>query len=92
MKYISKCAFHPNAINIIATGYAKKICPIIFFLLLFLMGGRIKAQTMFRTTGFLHAPIAEIQRDKTVMEGGNVLHLTPLHDFSFTRCYFADTK
>lgn len=56
------------------------------------MGDRINAQTMYGTIGLLHAPTAEMQRDKIVMEDGNVLHLTPLHDFSFTQCYFADTK
>ena len=47
-----------------------------------MMGGRINAQTMYGTTGLLHAPTAEMQKDKTFMVGGNVLHLTPLHYFS----------
>ena len=55
---------------------------IYILLLLLLVGGRIKAQTMYGTTGLLHAPTAEMQRDKTFMVGGNVLHLTPLHYFS----------
>ena len=79
---IIKRAFLSNAINIAATGYAKKTWPIVFFLLLLMMGGRINAQTMYGTTGLLHAPTAEMQKDKTFMVGGNVLHLTPLHYFS----------
>lgn len=74
MKYISKCAFHPNAINIVATGYVKKTWPIIFFLLLLLvMGDKIHAQAMYGTTGLLHAPTADMQRDKTVMVGGSMI-------------------
>lgn len=82
MKFISKCALHSNAINIVATGYAKKTWPIVVFLLLLVMGGKTHAQAMYGTTGLLHAPTGDMQRDKTVMVGGNVLHLTPLHYFS----------
>ncbi|WP_239480702.1 YjbH domain-containing protein [Marseilla massiliensis] len=46
------------------------------------MGDKIHAQAMYGTTGLLHASTAEMQRDKTVMAGGNVLHLTPLHYFN----------
>ena len=77
MKYISKCAFHSNAINIVATGYAKKTWPIVLFLLLLAVEDNIHAKTMYGTTGLLHAPTAEMQRDKTFMVGGNVLQ--PLH-------------
>lgn len=38
-----------------------------------------KSQALRGTTGLLHAPTADMQRDKTFMVGGNVLHLTPLH-------------
>ena len=41
-----------------------------------------KSQIMYGTTGLLHAPTADMQRDKTFMVGGNVLHLTPLHYIS----------
>lgn len=40
------------------------------------------AQTLRGTTGLLHAPTADMQRDKTFMFGGNVLHLVPLDYFS----------
>lgn len=43
---------------------------IYILLLLLLVGGRIKAQTMYGTIGFLHAPTAEIQRNKTGLFGG----------------------
>lgn len=39
---------------------------------------RIHAQALYGTTGLLHAPTAEMQKDKTFMFGGNVLHLVPL--------------
>ena len=34
-------------------------------------------------TGLLHAPTADMQRDKTFMLGGNVLDITPLHYYDF---------
>ena len=34
-----------------------------------------QAQALYGTTGLLHAPTAEMQKDKTFMAGGNVLHL-----------------
>ena len=37
-----------------------------------------QAQALYGTTGLLHAPTAEMQKDKTFMVGGNVLHLVPL--------------
>lgn len=58
---------------------------IYILLLLLLVGDRIKAQTMYGTTGLLHAPTAEMQRDKTVMAGGNVLHINTLHYSAATR-------
>lgn len=36
------------------------------------------AQALYGTTGLLHAPTAEMQKDKTFILGGNVLHLVPL--------------
>ena len=41
-----------------------------------------QAQALFGTTGLLHAPTAEMQKDKTFMAGGNVLHLVPLQYIS----------
>ncbi len=38
----------------------------------------VSSQALRGTTGLLHTPTAEMQRDKTFMFGGNVLHLTPL--------------
>ena len=43
---------------------------------------RGQAQALYGTTGLLHAPTAEMQRDKTFMAGGNVLHLVPLQYIS----------
>lgn len=37
---------------------------------------------MYGTTGLSHAPTAEMQKDKTLMFGGNVLHLVPLQYIS----------
>ena len=73
MKYISKYAFHSNAINIVTSESAKKIWPITFFLLLLVMGGKIQAQAMYGTTGLLHAPTAEMQKDKTILIGGSMI-------------------
>jgi hypothetical protein len=36
------------------------------------------AQALRGTTGLLHAPTADMQQDKTVLIGGNILHLEPL--------------
>lgn len=63
----------------------QKTWLIIFFLLLFVMRDKIHAQAMYGTTGLLHAPTAEMQRDKTVMAGGNVLHINTLHYSAATR-------
>ena len=41
-----------------------------------------QAQALYGTTGLLHAPTAEMQKDKTFMVGGNVLHLVPLQYFN----------
>ena len=55
----------------------------ILALCLFLfVANEAKAQIMYGTTGLLHAPTAEMQRDKTFMIGCNVLHLMPLHYIS----------
>lgn len=41
-----------------------------------------RGQAFYGTTGLLHAPTAEMQKDKTFMLGGNVLHLVPLQYIS----------
>ena len=47
--------------------------------LLLLLAGSAKAQFTYGTTGLLHMPTAEMQRDKTFMAGGGYLdkHVTP---------------
>lgn len=55
---------------------------IYILLILLAIGGRVQTQTMYGTTGLLYAPTVDMQCDKTFMIGGNVLHLTPLHNFS----------
>lgn len=46
---------------------------LLLLLILLLIGGRIKAQTMYGTTGLLHAPTAEMQKDKTILIGGSMI-------------------
>ena len=48
------------------------------------------AQLTYGTTGLLHAPSAEMQRDKTVMIGGNFLNkeITPAGWTYHTHNYF----
>ena len=50
----------------------------------------VSAQTTYGTTGLLHAPSAEMQRDKTVMIGGNFLNkeITPPTWYYHTYNYF----
>ncbi|GFI00151.1 YjbH domain-containing protein [uncultured Phocaeicola sp.] len=43
----------------------------------------VSGQALRGTTGLLHAPTADMQRDKTFMLGGNVLDITPLHYYDF---------
>ena len=78
-----KHAFY-NATN--KNEFGKRCCAfarnIVILVMLLAFGSKINAQTMYGTTGLLHAPTADMQRDKTFMVGGNVLHLTPLHYFS----------
>lgn len=51
-------------------------------LMITLFATTAQGQALRGTTGLLHAPTAEMQRDKTFMFGGNVLALTPLHYIS----------
>ena len=55
----------------------KKIIGIVCFFLL--IAGSVKAQFTYGTTGLLHMPTADMQRDKTFMFGGSRLnsHATP---------------
>lgn len=55
----------------------KKIIAWICFL--FLLNGYVKAQFTYGTTGLLHMPTADMQKDKTFMAGGGYLnsHATP---------------
>lgn len=55
----------------------------IAFSLFILISITSRAQALRGTTGLLHAPTAEMEKDKTFKLGGNVLALTPLHFFSF---------
>ena len=41
------------------------------------------AQPIVGTTGLLHAPSAEMQKDKTFIIGGNILHIVPLKYFHY---------
>ena len=83
MNIFIKHAFY-NAIC--KNDYGKRFCALarntVILVMLLALGSRVNAQTMYGTTGLLHAPTADMQRDKTFMVGGNVLHLTPLHYIS----------
>lgn len=56
---------------------------IITVFILFFVGTNIHGQALRGTTGLLHAPTAEMQKDKTFMFGGNILDITPLHYHDF---------
>jgi len=63
----------------------------IFFISLFLICSIIlSAQLTYGTTGLLHAPSAEMQKDKTVMFGGNFMNkeITPPGWYYHTYNYF----
>lgn len=55
----------------------RKIVVVFFFLLLLV--GSVKAQFTYGTTGLLHMPTADMQKDKTFLAGGGYLnkHATP---------------
>ena len=52
--------------------------------------GTIRAQYTYGTTGLLHMPTADMQRDKTFMIGGGYLekHATPSHWYYDTWNYY----
>lgn len=60
------------------------------FVLFWLVAFPVAAQLTYGTTGLLHAPSAEMQRDKTFMVGGNFLNkeLTPPTWYYHTYNYF----
>ena len=68
----------------------KKICLIGLALCFPLL---LSAQLTYGTTGLLNAPSAEMQRDKTVLIGGNFLNkeITPPHWYYHTYNYFLVT-
>ena len=41
----------------------------------------LKGQALYGTSGLLHMPTADMQKDKTVMLGGNVLDKHPLSTY-----------
>lgn len=51
-------------------SFASDIVVLIIFLV---MGSSMYAQTMYGTTGLLHTPTAEMQKDKTVLLGGSMI-------------------
>ena len=66
----------------------KKIIGIVC--LLWLMAGSAKAQYTYGTTGLLHMPTADMQKDKTFMAGGGYLnkHATPSRWYYDTWNYY----
>ena len=63
---------------------------LLFFVLFSCVSSGASAQLTYGTTGLLHAPSAEMQRDKTVMIGGNFMNkeLTPPTWYYHTYNYF----
>ena len=57
--------------------FGKRFCAlvrnIVILVMLLAFGSRINAQTMYGTTGLLHAPTADMQKDKTFMIGGSMI-------------------
>ena len=66
---------------------------LIIVLILFYFSSNSRGQALGGTSGLLHAPSAEMQKDKTFMFGGNILHLIPLryitsNEIKYTFNYF----
>lgn len=62
----------------------RKACRLLCISWLYLWGVvPVYGQALRGTTGLLHAPSAEMQRDKTFMFGGNILDIIPLHYYDF---------
>ena len=58
----------------------KRLLLIILFLIDSIL--YVSSQALYGTTGLLHAPTAEMQKDKTFMAGGDVVHLVSLQHIS----------
>lgn len=55
-----------------------KLTTLLFIGGLFLGTNSLKGQAFYGTTGLLHAPTADMQKDKTFMVGGNMLDVNTL--------------
>ena len=71
-------------------SYIMGVKRIFFITLLIGVPSMLSAQLTYGTTGLLHAPSAEMQRDKTVMLGGNFMNkeITPPTWYYHTYNYF----
>lgn len=80
MKGTLNGCWHRNAEKMGFIYYKKRLCRILAVASVFLsISISVYGQALRGTTGLLHAPTADMQRDKTFMFGGNVLDVTPLH-------------
>ena len=72
------------------TIFLKMKFKLFLIVLLVFVPSILSAQMTYGTTGLLHAPSAEMQRDKTVMIGGNFLNkeITPPTWYYHTYNYF----
>ena len=61
----------------------NKIIHLLLFVILLFTTLSVDAQALAGTTGLLHAPSADMQKDKTFLIGGNILHLVPLRYFQY---------
>lgn len=84
MKGTLNGCWHRNAEKMGFIYYKKRLCRILAVASVFLsISISVYGQALRGTTGLLHAPTADMQRDKTFMFGGNVLDVTPLHYYDF---------
>ena len=72
------------------TIFLKMKFKLFLIVLLVFVPSMLSAQMTYGTTGLLHAPSAEMQRDKTFMIGGNFMNkeLTPPTWYYHTYNYF----
>ena len=70
--------------------YIMRIKRMFIAILLISVSSMLSAQLTYGTTGLLHAPSAEMQKDKTVMLGGNFMNkeITPPTWYYHTYNYF----
>ena len=66
----------------------KTIKRLISIWILVLSVTNANAQAFNGTTGLLHAPSADMQKDKTFMFGGNILDLVPLRYFDYNEIQY----